>query len=673
MKKIYYLMYLLPLMPLVSACEDDAEVVRLQNQSAPAVSVEGISPEYGYAGDRFTITGANFGSGVDFVRVFVGENEAEVLTCTDTQIQAVVPDDATSGWVSVQYMGQEVKSDLMYRVMGKPEVVAMSPLFGDGSDAVAWGFAGGELTFGGGELGGSESDIDVRFTGSAASAQVTSWSANAFTVQVPEDAQSGAVTLNVGSQREVNVPYAFRLVQHAEVSGITPARGYKGCEVTVNGSNLGDESTQGGTRVYFGDMAGTIVSCSGEAIVVTTPAGLEEGQEYAVRVVTPFETVGSMPVFTVAPSPAITEDDIPADAYVGEKITLKGTSLPAKEDMASVKVFFGETEAVISEEDYDVDEVGDGEFKVTVPNLPAGSVALQVEVAGVELLQGKAITINASPIVTSFDCPLVVSGGTLKILGTDLGTNTSDVTVNIGETPVTPTAATGTELTVTVPTYSANTRDVPVSLTYNFGNDRIVDIELEQTLNVIVPGDVTEFILRNYQQPFQGETGFTGDEWDTLLDWTRNSVFVDAGIGCLSYGNNDNRDTRGFIALHVWGRRNIHNGKLYQRASIPAGTYTITLSGVASGRSNGSVNGVFVVCEGTEESDIVGYNNGIYPDTDAKLLAKGVIAPDASETVTFTCSLDEPKDVLLSFVTWTDNTVWLNCSSIKIELANETN
>ena len=68
MKKIYYLMCLLPLASLVSACDDeDVEVVQLHYLETPAVSVEGISPEYGYPGDQFTVTGTNFGGGVDFV------------------------------------------------------------------------------------------------------------------------------------------------------------------------------------------------------------------------------------------------------------------------------------------------------------------------------------------------------------------------------------------------------------------------------------------------------------------------------------------------------------------------------------------------------------------------------------------------------------------------------
>ena len=76
--------------------------------------------------------------------------------------------------------------------------------------------------------------------------------------------------MTVGSQT-VNTPYEFRLVEHATVSGITPQQGYKGCEVTISGKGLGDETTKGQTKVWFGDKAGTVLSCENEKITVKTP------------------------------------------------------------------------------------------------------------------------------------------------------------------------------------------------------------------------------------------------------------------------------------------------------------------------------------------------------------------------------------------------------------------
>ena len=342
MKKIYYLLCLLPLMPLVSSCDDEeAEVVLLQNPESQPVTLSSITPDYGFVGDQFTLTGTNFGGGVDFIQVFIGENEAEVLTCTDTEVKVLVPKEATTGRISVCFMGQEVNSDLMFRVMGKPSVEQMKPLFGLEGTQKAWGFVGSEVTFSGSELGGSQEDVKVIFKGATNTpAEIVSWSEEEFKVKVPEGAVSGKLTLTLGSQT-VNTPYEFRLVEHAAVSGITPQQGYKGCEVTISGKGLGDETTKGQTKVWFGDKAGTVLSCENEKITVKTPNSLEEGKEYSVILATPFETINLEGKFNVAPSPVISVDDIPDDRYIGETLIIKGQNMPVKADWEVLMYILG--------------------------------------------------------------------------------------------------------------------------------------------------------------------------------------------------------------------------------------------------------------------------------------------------------------------------------------------
>lgn len=461
MKKIYYLLCLLPLMPLVSSCDDEeAEVVLLQNPESQPVTLSSITPDYGFVGDQFTLTGTNFGGGVDFIQVFIGENEAEVLTCTDTEVKVLVPKEATTGRISVCFMGQEVNSDLMFRVMGKPSVEQMKPLFGLEGTQKAWGFVGSEVTFSGSELGGSQEDVKVIFKGATNTpAEIVSWSEEEFKVKVPEGAVSGKLTLTLGSQT-VNTPYEFRLVEHAAVSGITPQQGYKGCEVTISGKGLGDETTKGQTKVWFGDKAGTVLSCENEKITVKTPNSLEEGKEYSVILATPFETINLEGKFNVAPSPVISVDDIPDDRYIGETLIIKGQNMPVKADWESINVHFGDVQAVLAPEDYTVDNAGNGILNVTVPHgLAAGSVPVVVEIAGIEFMR-KNITIMMAPEITAVDCPLVVSGGTLKLLGTSLGTDSSKFSeVMFGNQVASISSVNETELTLTVPNFTGNNID----------------------------------------------------------------------------------------------------------------------------------------------------------------------------------------------------------------------
>ena len=678
MKKIYYLLCLLPLMPLVSSCDDEeAEVVLLQNPESQPVTLSSIAPDYGFVGDQFTLTGTNFGGGVDFIQVFIGENEAEVLTCTDTEVKVLVPKEATTGRISVRFMGQEVNSDLMFRVMGKPSVEQMKPLFGMEGAQKAWGFVGSEITFSGSELGGSQEDVKVIFKGATNTpAEIVSWSEEEFKVKVPEGAVSGKLTLTVGSQT-VNTPYEFRLVEHAAVSGITPAQGYKGCEVTLSGKGLGDETTKGQTKVWFGDKAGTVLACENEKITVRTPNSLEEGKEYSVKLVTPFETINLEDKFSVAPSPIISVDDLPNDRYMGETLTIKGQNMPAKADWESIYVYFGDLQAVLSPEDYMIDEMGNGTLNVTVPHeLAAGSVPVIVEIAGIEFIR-KNITIISAPEITAVDCPLVVSGGSLRLLGTGLGTDSSKFSeVMFGDQITSVSSVNETELTLAVPDFAGNNvDDVSISFNYEIAEGRILEMKVPQTINVMVPGnDVTSYVLKNYERPFRGEGGFTGSEWDVLSDWTRNQSLINSGVGGLQYpAITGGRDPEGVIALHKWGKA-ATNGKMYQNVKLPVGKYKVTIADVTSGGNNGQRrDAVFVAFEGIDDKDIADYEGNAYPDAAEDCLGKVVLTPPDVTNVTkdFTFEVqNEAKDVVLGFVSCTGANVWITCSSVKVELQN---
>lgn len=681
MKKIYYLLCLLPLMPLVSSCDDEeAEVVLLQNPESQPVTLSSIAPDYGFVGDQFTLTGTNFGGGVDFIQVFIGENEAEVLTCTDTEVKVLVPKEATTGRISVRFMGQEVNSDLMFRVMGKPSVEQMKPLFGMEGAQKAWGFVGSEITFSGSELGGSQEDVKVIFKGATNTpAEIVSWSEEEFKVKVPEGAVSGKLTLTVGSQ-SVNTPYEFRLVEHATVSGITPAQGYKGCEVTLSGKGLGDETTKGQTKVWFGDKAGTVLACENEKITVRTPNSLEEGKEYSVKLVTPFETINLEGKFNVAPSPVISVDDIPDDRYIGETLIIKGQNMPVKADWESINVHFGDVQAVLAPEDYTVDNAGNGILNVTVPHgLAAGSVPVVVEIAGIEFMR-KNITIMMAPEITAVDCPLVVSGGTLKLLGTSLGTDSSKFSeVMFGNRVASISSVNETELTLTVPNFTGNNIDnVLISFNYQIAEGRILEMKVPQTINVMVPGnDITSYVLKNYERPFRGEGGFTGGEWDVLSDWTRNQSLINAGVGGLQYPKiteeTEDRDPEGVIALHKWSKA-ATNGKMYQNVKLPVGKYKVTIADVTSGGNNGQRrDAVFVAFEGIDDKDIADYEGNAYPDAAEDCLGKVVLTPPDVTNVTkdFTFEVqNEAKDVVLGFVSCTGANVWITCSSVKVELQN---
>ena len=639
MKKIYYLLCLLPLMPLVSSCDDEeAEVVLLQNPESQPVTLSSIAPDYGFVGDQFTLTGTNFGGGVDFIQVFIGENEAEVLTCTDTEVKVLVPKEATTGRISVRFMGQEVNSDLMFRVMGKPSVEQMKPLFGLEGTQKAWGFVGSEVTFSGSELGGSQEDVKVIFKGATNTpAEIVSWSEEEFKVKVPEGAVSGKLTLTVGSQT-VNTPYEFRLVEHATVSGITPQQGYKGCEVTISGKSLGDETTKGQTKVWFGDKAGTVLSCENEKITVKVPGDLTIGQSYDVKLSTAFETVEQMLKFKVVEEPKDFTGDIQS-GYLANPITLSGTNMPATAD--ALKVMFGDKEGKIL-------EYKDGSLQVEIPsNASIGKVKLSLIDAGVEFVVNDKFEIKAAPVIEYCDVA-VFADETMKITGTNL--SALPVTVMIGNQQVSPISSSDTEITFKVPANLSG--DVKVIL--NFG-ENVRPVECEVTVLPAQTGDITNYVLENTSSPFAIEE-------NGLKGWNTNSIF---------YGNPYvEKDGNVWMALN--GKNNTWNGALFQSTTLPKGKYrfSITVADVDAGTNRNVV--LFAVMEG-KDTPFPGISDAPKPGhfiSQDKLLGFMNIKDQPNPVVathSFEMTMDKSLPVTIGFATMLGDTRYLYISEIKVE------
>lgn len=640
MKKIYYLLCLLPLMPLVSSCDDEeAEVVLLQNPESQPVTLSSIAPDYGFVGDQFTLTGTNFGGGVDFIQVFIGENEAEVLTCTDTEVKVLVPKEATTGRISVRFMGQEVNSDLMFRVMGKPSVEQMKPLFGMEGAQKAWGFVGSEITFSGSELGGSQEDVKVIFKGATNTpAEIVSWSEEEFKVKVPEGAVSGKLTLTVGSQT-LNTPYEFRLVEHAAVSGITPQQGYKGCEVTISGKGLGDETTKGQTKVWFGDKAGTVLSCENEKITVKVPGDLTIGQSYDVKLSTAFETVEQMLKFKVVEEPKDFTGDIQS-GYLANPITLSGTNMPATAD--ALKVMFGDKEGKIL-------EYKDGSLQVEIPsNASIGKVKLSLIDAGVEFVVNDKFEIKAAPVIEYCDVA-VFAGETMKITGANL--SALPVTVMIGNQQVSSTpSVSDTEITFTVPANLSG--DVKVIL--NFG-ENVRPAECEVTVLPAQTGDITNYVLENTSSPF-------AIEGNGLKGWNTNNIF---------YGN-PYVEEDGNVWMALNGKNNTWNGALFQSTTLPKGKYrfSITVADVDAGTNRNVV--LFAVMEG-KDTPFPGISDDPKPGhfiSQDKLLGVMNIKDQPNPVVathSFEMTMDKSLPVTIGFATMLGDTRYLYISEIKVE------
>lgn len=658
------------------ACKDDEpNIVNLKTEN-PVATIESISPTTGYVGAEFTISGTEFGIMKDAIKAYIGEVELEVLSCTENEIMVKVPDGATAGKVTVEVFGQKITTDLMFDVLGEPGVTKVEPVYG---------FPGDEITFRGHDLGVSKSMYKVTFSGVEESASIVGDPTNEeFVVKVPENAISGMISINI-SDREVNTPLnnGFTVLKHATVTGMDFNLGYSGSEITINGTNLKQNVLEENVelqpiKVVLAQGEKTITTeldndnTTDNAIVAKLPDDIAEG-EYIVYVSTSFEDVPmeNPMIFTVKEKPIVTNISS-NQALSGSEITLTCDNLEGitKEN---VEISFAETPAEVKSVEGEI-------ITFVVPVLSKGSynMSLIINGATIDLGDKTEFTVLSTPTITSINrddflhnetTVLVKEGDEIIITGQEFGSDSENTVLKFGSVEAEIVSINDTEITAKVPDgfesgiLSISVNDVETSF------DKV-------TLKMMKANDdITEYILKNYKQPFLGEYKFTNQEWNTLKEWQRNSVLSDAGIGCLQYpAIEGGRDQNGAIALHKWGYKNIKNGKLYQITKLPVGKFKVTISGVSSGISNGYVRCVFAVFSGNTENQILEYGDSAdYPETSDNMLGKAQLAPDVTGEVSFdfTVSGEKMNDVIFSFISWCNNTVWVSCSSVKVEYIEE--
>ena len=569
MKKIYDFICFGALFLLASCGEDGTDVFELGTED-PVVAITALSPDYGYVGDEFDVIGENLAGAVDFVKVNIGENVAKVLSCTDERITVRIPEDATTGKISVKFFEEELKTDLMLRVLGKPSVETISK---------EWGFVGDLITFTGTELGTKTEDIKMVFGDAKVNAPVTEWSETSFTVQIPIGATSGKISLMVYTQK-VNTPVdEFTIRQHATLGSLTPAVAYKGSEVTIKGTSFG--TTTEGLKVLVGGVEAEVLSCSEEEIKIRIPVSesLADDQEVAVKVVTPYEEVEGELKFTVKATPVVDAGTgvSPLEGYIGTVVTITGSHMPETSELLVAK--FNEVEATIS--DYQYQDGGIGAFTVKVPNgLSVGNVKITLSVGNLQFYEG-SFKVNSSPVMSAVAEAVILTGENLTIKGANFGTSKNAVKAFLNGMEVEITSIKEDEIKIVVPDDFGTVKDAEISLQYA----DIPTVE-GQTVNIMdKTGDVTAVVLENCQPIFSRTEDALEDFWAIPTGWEFNDKFY-------HYENErkvltrplifDTNNPEGCISMlcNEWNKGHhkyaLENAKMYQVVILPAGTYKMS-------------------------------------------------------------------------------------------------
>lgn len=182
-------------------------------------------------------------------------------------------------------------------------------------------------------------------------AAVTSWTADAITATVPEDAVTGAVCVDINGAQ---VTSSFDFTVLPRLDAINPPNQIVGGNITLQGSGFGASAT-GGCAVHIGALECGIVSWGSNAIEVTVPAGVTPSN----AVVTAESGDSNGVQFT--PKPNILTFT-PTRTWAGQEVAIGGTSFGAAQGLSTV-LFTGPVFAGPG----DIVSWGDSEIRVRVP------------------------------------------------------------------------------------------------------------------------------------------------------------------------------------------------------------------------------------------------------------------------------------------------------------------
>lgn len=206
----------------------------------PTPNVSSLSSNSGVSGTAVGVYGTNFGSSQGSSTVSFNGVAASVTGWTNTSIAAVAPSNVTTGPVTVVVNSIPSNSNVVFTVTS-PAIGSLLP---------PAGAVGATVTLTGSGLTASGLNTQVFFNGVAAN--VTSSNSGSLTVQVPSNATSGPVTVEVGTISTNSLQ--FTVEQPPTIASVSPNVGpYNSygvaVPITITGTGFG--ATQSDSTVNF--------------------------------------------------------------------------------------------------------------------------------------------------------------------------------------------------------------------------------------------------------------------------------------------------------------------------------------------------------------------------------------------------------------------------------------
>jgi RHS repeat-associated protein len=358
----------------------------------PNPFVTGLVPSRGPAGTQVQVNGTGFGATQGSSTLAFGTVSATVVSWSDTQIIASVPNGVgNSNPVKVTEGGILSNTNVNFFVPA-PTITSVSPTIGGGGNPVTitgTGFQSAQ---------GQNSYVTFSNFGAAG---IRSWSDTQIVAVVPPSATTTSIDVFANGGISNYVTYT---VPANAISTVSPNTGPVGTQVTISGVAFG--ATQGTSALTFnGQPAASIVSWSATQIVATVPVTATSGP-VIVRV----NNANSDANHEFAVPPPQVFGLSPQGGIVGTTVTINGSGFQASQRDSTI-TFNGVTAVPSSWTDTQI-----------VATVPAGATTgeIVVHVNSTYSVSGRLFEVP-NLAVASLTPPEVPVGGTITITGSGFG------------------------------------------------------------------------------------------------------------------------------------------------------------------------------------------------------------------------------------------------------------
>lgn len=241
----------------LSACSQDDD----DGASPPLVVIGSFTPTAGVPGTMVTIFGTGFGArGTD---VKFNGKAASVTSASTNKLTVLIPNDATTGKITVTVNGLTASSTANFTVESPFAITEVSP---------ASGVAGDTVIITGTDFGTTPADISVTINGSDADFEAAS--DTELRVIVPADATTGKIVVTVKGA-SVTAADDFTILAPT-ITSFTPTIGAENVSIMIMGTNFSEVLEE--NIVTFNGEAGTVTAATKTELTVTMPAGSTTGK-----------------------------------------------------------------------------------------------------------------------------------------------------------------------------------------------------------------------------------------------------------------------------------------------------------------------------------------------------------------------------------------------------------